>query len=512
MHGVAARVTATETANAQPEEVEARAPSGSRRYAKAFAVGALLAGVVFFWMVTEGTFDPGHRVPFSANFYDVQAHRFLEGHLSMPASVLNIEGYEHNGNTYMYFGPVPALLRLPVAVVTDSLDGHTGVVTMTLAYVLAMVALGRISWRLRRWARGGREVDTTDAVLAGVTAFVLGAGSSIMFLGAGDYVYHEAILWGVAFGFAAFEAILAWIERPRGSVLLLAGVLATLALLSRVGVGIGPPIALGLLAVAVALVRIWPRAKRVTAGLGLVTEQLGWNVVAGLVAACLAPVALYALVNEAKFGTLFSIPFDHQAVNAIVPQRAAVLAANGGTLQNVRALPTNLLQYLRPDAVQLDAAWPWVRLPSWRPSVIGDVRYDLLDHTSSVTAAMPLFVVLGLGGLVAMVRAGARTTVATARSVTLPFVGALCAAVPSLTIVYIAERYTGDFLPLLVLPALVGLHAFVRWSRSSSARRGLVVGASIALGVLALWGCVANVGIARDYQLRREQVTTFNGN
>ncbi len=114
----------------------------------------MLAGVVLFWMLTAGTFDPGHRVPFSANFYDVQAHRLLHGHLSMPASVLDIEGYEHGGRTYMYFGPVPALLRLPVAAVTDSLDGHTGVVSMMLAYVVAMIALGRISWRLRRWVRG----------------------------------------------------------------------------------------------------------------------------------------------------------------------------------------------------------------------------------------------------------------------------------------------------------------------------------------------------------------------
>ena len=44
----------------------------------------------------------------------------------MPESVLGIEGYEHDGNSYMYFGPAPALLRLPAAAVTDSLDGRTG--------------------------------------------------------------------------------------------------------------------------------------------------------------------------------------------------------------------------------------------------------------------------------------------------------------------------------------------------------------------------------------------------
>ena len=95
-----------ETTSAPPD---AGAPADDgRRYGRAFAVGAVLAGVVLFWMLTAGTFDPGHRVPFSANFYDVQAHQLLHGHLSMPASVLDIEGYEHGGATYMYFGPVPA--------------------------------------------------------------------------------------------------------------------------------------------------------------------------------------------------------------------------------------------------------------------------------------------------------------------------------------------------------------------------------------------------------------------
>ena len=88
---------------------------------------------------------------------------------------------------------------------------------------------------------------------------------------------------------------------------------------------------------------------------------------------------------------------------------------------------------------------------------------------------------------------------------------------PSLVFVYITERYMADFLPLLVLPALAGLHAFVRARtparrprrRSVVEAARWVVVASIVLGVLALWSCLANVSIARDYQLGREQVTTF---
>ncbi|MFN8026205.1 MAG: hypothetical protein U0W40_07590 [Acidimicrobiia bacterium] len=199
--------------------------TGGRRYARGFAIGAFVAGIVFFWMVTAGTFDPGHEVPFSGNFYDVQAHRILDGHLSMPPDVVSIEGYEHDGNWYMYFGPAPALLRLPTALVSDRFDGHTGVPSMSFAFVVTMVSLGLLSWRVRRWVGAGRDragdddvdVNRAGEVLAGVTALALGIGSTIVFVGVGPYVYHEAIMWGVALSFAAFAAILAWIEhlRPR---------------------------------------------------------------------------------------------------------------------------------------------------------------------------------------------------------------------------------------------------------------------------------------------------------
>jgi hypothetical protein len=466
--------------------------------------------VLFAWMVTNGTFDPGHRVPFSGNFYDVQAHRILEGHLSMPKDVLSIEGYEHGGNWYMYFGPAPALLRLPTAALTDSLDGRTGVASMSLAFVVLMVAVGSIAWRVRRWARGEAEVDALEEVLAGATAFVVGAGSTVIFLGVGAYVYHEAILWGVALSFAAFAALLAWIEAPRPRLLLATAALTLLALMSRLAVGIGPAAALLLVALAFGIACIWPRARSLVAHLGLAADGIAWRTVGWLVAAATVPLGLYAVVNLAKFGTLFSVPYDHQAANALVPGRRAMLASNGGTLVNVKALPTNLWQYVRPDAFRLSSSWPWVRLPTWQPRVFGDLRYDMLDHTSSVTATMPVLVVLAFTGIVGVVRAAARASTATLRALTVPALGAAAAVVPSLVFVYVTERYIADVVPVLGLLALGGFAVFLRWARAPGAHRGRVIAASLALAVLASWSCVANVSIARDYQLGREQVKTFD--
>jgi hypothetical protein len=122
---------------------------------------------------------------------------------------------------------------------------------------------------------------------------------------------------------------------------------------------------------------------------------------------------------------------------------------------------------------------------------------------------MPALLVLAIGGIVAMVRAPARTARTTLASLDLPVLGAVAAAVPSLVFLYITERYTADFLPLLVLAALGGLHAFLAWARAPASRRVWVVATSTGLGLLVAWGCLANVSLARDYQIAREQLTTF---
>lgn len=481
---------------------------GGRRYGRGFAIGAVLAGIVFFVMITEGTLDVGHTVPYTADFYDVQAHRLLEGQLSMPKPVLGIEGYVHDGKSYMYFGPFPAMLRLPTAALTDSLDGHTAVASMSVAFIVAMAALGRISWRVRRWTRGVAGVDSWDEVLAGATAFVLGVGTTVIFLGLGPYVYHEASLWGIGLALAAFEVILAWVERPRARLVALASVLTLLSLLSRLAVGLGPAAALGLLGLAVALACLWRGGARVAARVGIATEGLGWGTVAALAAAASLPLAVYAAVNTAKFGTLFSLPFEQQAANGVIPGRVAIIEANGGTLFNLEAIPTNLWQYVRPDAFHLDAVWPWVRLPTWRPTVFGSLQYDMLDFTTSIPAAMPLLFVFAIGGIVAMARARARVAEATLASLDLAVLGAAFATIPSLVFLYITTRYMADFLPLLVLPALAALHLLVRWARSSGTNRSQVVAVSVVVATLALWSCVANVSLARDYQLARDRVVT----
>ena len=487
-------MSTTTTTDAAP----ASSTSAARRYARAYTGGAIVAVVSFALMITNGTLDFAKRLPFGGDFYDAQAHSFLSGTFDMPASVVRLEGFRYHGHLVMYFGPFPALLRLPTAALTHSLDGRTARVWMTVAFALALVAVGRLLWRIRRLVRGEAPLTRTEEWVTAATAVVVGVGSSLYFLSSMPLIYHEAIIWGVAFALLAFDALLAWIERPSGRVLLLASLFTLLSVMSRLAVGLGPSILIGMLVLAV-LLRRWRPVARLERQLGLDLGGTSGRVAAGLAVAVAVPLALYAVVNIVKLGTPFSVPYGRQVASSIAPDRPATLAANGGSLFNAKAVATNLWAYVRPDGIGFDSSFPWLALPKSRPTVIGNLRYDMLDYTASLVTTMPALIGFAVAGLVAIARAPARAAAATARSLTLPVLAAVLSVLPTLVIVYITPRYLSDFFPAIALTAIAGFHLFLRWAQSTSRTtlRGLVVA---VVAVAALWSCVANVAVAHQYQ------------
>ena len=94
---------------------------------RACGLGALVAFIPFVAVLWNVRWDPlrgataGHL---NGNFYDLQARALFHGHLSVPDGSLGIEGFVVDGRTYMYFGPFPALLRMPVLLVTSRFDGR----------------------------------------------------------------------------------------------------------------------------------------------------------------------------------------------------------------------------------------------------------------------------------------------------------------------------------------------------------------------------------------------------
>ena len=209
------------------------------RFIVASAVGGFCATAIFAWMLLVGRADLfAHEVLGEA--YDAQARSLLHGHWDVPASVISFERFAINGRFYMYFGPWPAILRMPFIAFTHELDGRLSRLSMLLAFGVLLAFTARIAWQARLGLRGNAPMGWRSLVATGGFVFVVGGGSTALFLASRAWVYHEAILWAAAWSVASFSFLVDHLRSGRRSSVVWASGAAALALLSRPSTGLGP--------------------------------------------------------------------------------------------------------------------------------------------------------------------------------------------------------------------------------------------------------------------------------
>lgn len=466
-----------------------------RRFALSCSAGLVPATALFTWLVTHGRWNILAWRPISDS-YDAQAHALLGGHLEMPQQVLGIEAFVVDGRAYMYQGPFPALLRLPIAAITDGFDGRLAVVSMLLAFVVSGIAASALLWQVRTMLRGATPIDGFEAALIAGFTFSVTGGSVLLFLGSQVSVYHESAAWGIALGIASLAALVRHLVNAGRWSLALTSILATFALWSRASIGIGVVAALGLVAVGQATT--WWRRRRAQSTDRLVESLHGrrpssGRALVGALAACLLPVLAYVAVNEAKFGTVVSVPWDRQVFSQVSGPRRTFLEGNGGSFFGLQFVPTTAAAYLRPDALSLQDEFPWI---GFRESSIGDregyggVLFDKVDATASVPVSFPLLGPLALFGLLAITTGLGRA--GPMRLLVGPALGAAGSAATIFVFGFIAQRYLADVLPLLVLVGSAGLVVLVRvLSHQRRAAQVAVLGVMVALGLCSVGVTIA---------------------
>jgi hypothetical protein len=474
-----------------------------RAFVVASIVGGVLAFAVFALLLSGGTASLLVRDQYG-NFYDAQARALMAGHWDMPARALYFEGFRINGKTYTYFGVWPALLRMPFLQLFPGTAGRLTRLSMLGGFGAFLAGVIALHWRIRTLLAPDRPFGRGSMTFAAAVPVVAGCGTAAVFLASRAWVYHEAILWGIAWTLIAYERLIAFTRRPTGVRLFGAGLAAALALASRFSLGCGVIGALGLVAIGIAIRPIPGSGARWRRRIGAFAPGDpidGRRWLAPVLLAILIPVAIYAAINRARFGTLFSVPWRRQVLFLLHPHTAHALNANGGTYFGFQFAPTTLLQYFRPDALGRGAVFPWITFPRFRPTVVGDAVIDMLDHTSSVPASMPALLILTVFGFVGAWRTRFANTIRAA-ALRAPLLGGLAAISFVATIAFVAQRYLGDFVPLLVLGGIVG--AYVLWARvlaagTSRQRLAWRTGA-VLLAVLAAFGVWVNVSLSLVYQ------------
>ncbi len=167
----------------------ARAPHGW------FLATSLLCTLGFITVLTGGSFRLVFPESFGS-FYDHQAASLLAGRLDVPEGALSGEAFRFQGKYYGYFGPTPALLRLPL-VLAGVAFGQVSRLYLVFYYLGSLAAAyALLVCASRHLSRGATWPSAGATVLLVGSA---GLGSTLFFTASRAYIYHEAILCGVMF-------------------------------------------------------------------------------------------------------------------------------------------------------------------------------------------------------------------------------------------------------------------------------------------------------------------------
>ncbi len=461
-----------------PDNVETGGGGDRRRFCVSLGIGAAVVLIPYLWVLTDlwngrpslyRTVLPTHRL---SNFYELQGRAILSGHLYFPKGSLGEEAFIHGGHEYMYFGFFPSLLRLPVLMVTHSLDGKMSALSILLAWIVTAVASGAILWHCRVSLRGPAGLGIAEsATYAIVFAAVLG-GSALVNLAANPWVYSEDIAWSVALSLAATVAVIAVLARPSwGRV---AGLfLAVLGLnLTRGTAGV----AWSAGAIAAGAWLAWRRPEGDARNWWLPTMAAG-----------VFPLIAGFAVSYSKFGVLNGYPLQDQ----VWYRTHNVAWINHGHYFSLAYLPTGLSTYFGSVGVHFSRVFPFFTLPQY--AVHGAAHTILFgsEQVTSVPGSMPLLFILSLIGVFGMLRPSSPPSV---RRLLIPFVATALPAAALLIFGFLDNRFVGDFLPLLVIGSAVGLAVVWRYAggRGRAARRITVA----AVSVFSAYSVAVNFGMS----------------
>jgi hypothetical protein len=480
-------------------------PGANLRAHRWFSASALACLAVFGWLVTFGTFHFFEEDVFGS-FYDHQAAAWLQGRWDVPEPALSGEAFIVGGKVYGYFGPTPALMRVPLVMAGFGFARVTRVF-MLLDYAACLAGAYALLLLAARWRDNGAAPTSWVVVLFTTT---VGLGSTLFFLGSRAYVYHEAIMCGAAFALWSTFCALRFLQQPTSRWWIGALACGVLAVQARAPIGLFALSLLGCVAVALALPRSGTASRSETEPKAAPLPTRGKLL---LIAALSAfGVFSFNLVSYIKFGTFEGCPLRYNV--QYTPEKLALLGNRNFHPGNLRF---NTDAYFLRPSFSLSAHFPYIYREYLDRRKYPESRMAYRDPTLAMPWSMPGLFALAVGGSIF----AAASFPALRQPLRVLWIAALPAALAMLTAVAVTQRYTADFLACLITAAAFGIVSLdLRSGRVRALTLGTITGLTIlGIGItLALtlhhqreivWGVPDNV--QQEYRRWRNSVDRVFG-
>ncbi len=172
--------------------------------------------VLLAWLVTEGDWEFFPKAGFLESFYDAQAQSLVHGRIDVPPEAIGTEAFMRDGKAYGYFGPTPALMRLPLELLLPGMYGRWGRMSMLLGSALTLGMLLLLMNRLEsRFPLPA--APRLRLLLRGVLILAAAIGSTNFFVSTEHKMYQESILWGSALAFAQAVFLVCYLTGPKAN-------------------------------------------------------------------------------------------------------------------------------------------------------------------------------------------------------------------------------------------------------------------------------------------------------
>lgn len=428
-------------------------------------------GLYMFAWSTQWTFDAALVTNYApGRFFVEQANSMLNGHFWVPEGTLPIECFYIDERCTGYFGVFASIIRMPLVLIFGSSIPEFSTIFIPLASVIVLWSSLDLCLRILR--KQGALNSRTNAWFMLCVALILGPGSNLMLI-FDPYIYQESIMWSLAGFLLAINFYWRWVHERRswqitGMILACAASAASrpTTVLAGLFLSIG---------IAVALRSDRKSLKRTAYKLGLLA-----------VLPFLTSFGVLAL----KMG---SPTLDFSKYEAM-PALQEVANTNGGSLEySARFIPTTVLSYFRPDSLNFEPSWPWIRFlygpPTQGPlsgpwySELRPVTYlpplkdnsMWLERTTSITNTMPLALIATLlSGFTVLKKRQWSNVLILATACTAPVVIFVQFA--------IAARYLADFYPLLALGTVFSASSLPRFDHARNMSKAVLI--SVVSGLL----------------------------